>query len=539
MRRLLSVFLFIFISAAAYAQNISQIAVQEVETYFAGLQGVVVESKSADSVILDLGANNKVLSGLQLKVYQDGEKIVHPITGKVLGVKLANVGTLTVTDVFPEYSVAKYTGDKLPLVADQVGLSVPVNIKVNFDNATAADQSIINNMLLANAILKEAEENADYTLSMQREKDVLNYQLTQNFDKTIVLSGTIVQPKAVASSGLNALNRVSLPKGRFVSIAAGRIYANDAKMYVVAASDNNRVYILDPENNFEIKEELGKFSQLASVEVADLNKDGVDEIFVTNVYKSTATSAIYQHNGTSFAAIDDKLPYLFRSVRNPQDGTRRVICQKLSFDGEYSGEIFNFIYEDGMYQQGEALKGTLGKRILGFSTMKMQNSDEDLYINIGKGSVLTLSTFKRTEFSAPEHYGDTFHKLDIRSKTTTSTSRTFENPEITTTIEKMIDINPRIEIVDEKNYIVVENALYTRVFVASPVFSTSTIHMFSYSNGLMRSMAKYGNLDPVITDVWVYDQDDGTYIMMLTSSNSIGFSAGKSAITTFKIGDAD
>lgn len=537
MRRLLPIFLFIFICATAYAQNISQIAVQEVESYFANLQGVVVESSDKNSVILDLGANQKVLSGLQLKVYQDGEKIVHPITGKILGVKLANVGTLTVTDVFPSYSIASYSGDKLPAVADQVGLNVPVNLEVNFDNATEADKSIINNMLLANAVLKEVKENGDYALNMQREKDVLNYQLIQNIDKSIVLSGTIVQPKAVASSGLNALNRVMLPKGRFVSIAAGNIYKNDSKMYVVAASDNNRVYILDPENGYDIKEELGKFSQLVSVEVVDLNKDGTDEIFVTNVYKSTPTSSIYQHNGSSFAVVEGNLPYIFRSVRNPAEGTRRVICQKLSFDGEYSGEIFNFVYENGVYQQGELLKGTLGKRILGFSTMKMQNSNEDLYINIGKGSVLTLSTFKRTEFSAPDFYGDTFHKLDIRSKTTTSTSRTFENPEITTIVEKMIDINPRIEIVDDKNFIIVENALYTRVFAMSPVFSTSTIHMYSYSNGLMRSMAQYGNLDPIITDVWVYDQDDGKYIMMLTSSNNIGFSAGKSSITTFKIGD--
>jgi hypothetical protein len=527
---LVSVFFFASVASAQITQN----AMENVETYFSEIHGVVVQV-DGKNVLVDLGVYRKIVEGLKLNVFQDGEKIIHPITGKLLGVKKAGIGRLTVTEVHPEFSITEYEGEKMPQPEDQVGLILPVPIRVVLDNGTAEDDTIIKNMLLANPVLKLDNDNYTHTLQMQKTRDAMNYQVVQKDGGAIILSDTVARQYAAPTEGMAALGRTELPKGRFYSIAVGRIYKNDSKLYMLGVNDSNELYVLDMDNGYSIKEEIKfKYSELITVELADLDQDGVDEIFLNNTTRTGLKSMIIKDSGNGFATVATDLKWLFRSIRQPEIGGRKIVAQAVSNNGEYSGEIYNFVYANGTYAADKAIPGTLGKRVMGFSMIAQENGADDLLLNIGRGNSFFLSTFKKIEFTAPGYFGDTFHILLTGIKEEVRSARLDdEGEERMRYIEKRIYINPRIEIFDKDNFVIAQNDLMSRTFIDSQVFSSSTLHLFSYKNSLLRNTAKFENLEPVIADVWVYEKDGETYVAVLNSNNNWAFQFGKSSITLF------
>ena len=530
MRRVFIFFIFLLMAAPVWAQNLTQAAMKDVEAYFTDLHGIVIQVEGK-TVLTDLGSWNKVIEGLHLNVFQDGERIVHPITGKVLGIKQSTVGSLTIQEVFPEYSSGVFTGSKLPNLTDQVGLSFPVKIRVLTDNTTEEDDGIIRNILLANSVMSQNNADYDYTLQIQKTRDVLNYQLIQK-DGTVIKSDSLARERIASAqaSGVTALSRTELPKGRYYSIAIGRVYKNDNNNYLVGAADNGKIYILNIPG-FTVAEELKvKFNDLINVELADLDGDGVMEIFATNIHKNKVESKIIRDSGAGLREVST-VPWLFRSIRNPEDGSRRIVVQALGTDGDYSGEILSYVYEGGLYKTAEPIKGTLGKRLFGFSLMA-QDSGENIMININKGSQLFLSTFRNIEYTAPGYFGDTFHVLVTNLRETVSATRMDENAR-TRNIEKRIYVHPRIEIYDTENFAVAQNSLASRVMVDTQVFTTSTVQLFSYKNNIMRTSVQYQNLSPVVADLWVYEDKGEKYIAALTSNNNWIFKIGRSYVTIY------
>ena len=69
------------------------------------LDGLVVKL-SGDRVIIDLGSHNHLKRRMKVIVYREGEPIVHPVTGKVLGQETEELGEAVVEKVFEEMAEA-------------------------------------------------------------------------------------------------------------------------------------------------------------------------------------------------------------------------------------------------------------------------------------------------------------------------------------------------------------------------------------------------------------------------------------------------
>jgi hypothetical protein len=67
-----------------------------------------------------VGSKNGIKIGDSLNVVREGKVIKDPVTGKVLRIIETPIGTLSVTSVDPDSSVAKFTGTGKPQVGDHV-----------------------------------------------------------------------------------------------------------------------------------------------------------------------------------------------------------------------------------------------------------------------------------------------------------------------------------------------------------------------------------------------------------------------------------
>jgi TolB-like protein len=70
------------------------------------VEGYVV-SIEADQVYLDLGTSKGIRKGSKCVVFREGEKIVHPVTGEILGSKVTKLGELVVVEAQPKLATAK------------------------------------------------------------------------------------------------------------------------------------------------------------------------------------------------------------------------------------------------------------------------------------------------------------------------------------------------------------------------------------------------------------------------------------------------
>ena len=74
--------------------------------FFPPAEGYVV-SLPAGEVYIDLTEANLMRPGMELLVYREGEDIVHPVTGDVLGKYEERLGYLTIREVNEKYSAGR------------------------------------------------------------------------------------------------------------------------------------------------------------------------------------------------------------------------------------------------------------------------------------------------------------------------------------------------------------------------------------------------------------------------------------------------
>ena len=100
---------------------------------FPHLQGEVVEVQG-EQLYLSLGARDQVFEGMRLNVFREGEELISPSTGEVLGRLEEDLGTVRVTQVSETYAVAMLTdavggaavqaGDKVRITAGRLSLAL-------------------------------------------------------------------------------------------------------------------------------------------------------------------------------------------------------------------------------------------------------------------------------------------------------------------------------------------------------------------------------------------------------------------------------
>jgi TolB-like protein len=85
------------------------------------LHGYVI-GVDGTTLTVDIGRNRGVKKGMKAHVYREGEQIVHPVSGKVIGKEINQICEIQITDVFDTYSRAKRTGTKggLPNKLDKI-----------------------------------------------------------------------------------------------------------------------------------------------------------------------------------------------------------------------------------------------------------------------------------------------------------------------------------------------------------------------------------------------------------------------------------
>ncbi|MEE9498666.1 MAG: VCBS repeat-containing protein, partial [Nitrospinaceae bacterium] len=466
--------------------------VSQIETLFPTLEGYVL-SVEGDRLAIDLKRGQAVSPGQTLNLIRYGETLTHPVTQKIIGRKETDLGQIKVLEVRKDYSIAQvitpgvkaHKGDGVrslfkkvkllvaPVQADAgvtgnpqaLGLEIEaqLNRHVRFE-VPAFDLGV---WLLENEVSLSALTRPENLARLRKDvaadsilltrvrsikgKTVLNYRLASTSDGRALKEARVLIPAlpAAQSPVKEQKDPAGIPKERgplqfiskqefdfqMVDFAVGDLTGNGEKDFVII--DDHQVMIYRYENQefrkvgqLKAKKNINRF---LSVDVADINGNGRDEIFITNPWgdrlKSFVLEAVPGKKGLT--PIWEDVNRYFRVLRD-FDGTPILVSQRPAFERPFRPGIQAIHYKNGNYEVGEELPLQSGdfRNLtlygLAFGHIRLAQSRETIFLD-NNYKLRVYSSRGQILASSDEYFGSDPRLIEVGVKDNLAMVR--NNPE--------------------------------------------------------------------------------------------------------------
>ena len=151
----------------------------------------------------------------------------------------------------------------------------------------------------------------------------------------------------VVKSGLPARNTpgswTSEPiAGVFSSLALGRTLASGEREIFVAGERTLRYYRKGADLKQVAEISIPVSAKVLAVDTADLDGDGVPEIYVSIIDRKSVSSRVYRPTDTGLELLVDNQPWLYRGIGPDMKG-RTIFVQALSNKGEYQEDVAELV----------------------------------------------------------------------------------------------------------------------------------------------------------------------------------------------------
>lgn len=373
--------------------------VKEAASLFPRAEGAVTESGDDGRIKVNIGSADGIKPGMDVFLFRGGRPIIHPVTKAVLGNTEEPLGRMAVDDVSEHGASGKLTellvtrivpGDiarlstKLanllvvtetanidPAVLDRLLVELRGSGRFNLmgpdelSSGTRMDGGLARDM----AVKAGADDVITLSTKPAGKKDKLAVAMRlYNSGGDVILdrAGEVdVTPEVYSESVMDFplvrgdyrdyFVREELPY-RGKHMAAGDMMGEGGTEVVVSDEKVLVVYRFED----RILRELwrgGKSSpaerQLA-VDCADLNENGRDEIYVTQMDGESVASFVMEFDGTTFKKIYGPTGLFFRVLDVPGQKSRLITGTK-GHDTAYSGSVYEYAWKDGTLVKGERL----------------------------------------------------------------------------------------------------------------------------------------------------------------------------------------
>jgi hypothetical protein len=411
--------LILIVPGNALAQSSASLdrMVSQIESLFPPLEGYVIAVEGS-GLTLDLKQGMPVEPGDRLKLIHYGRELFHPVTKKKVGRKETDLGEVEVLEVRKDFSRARALDPTvLPKEGDGVRspfqkisfLVAPPQIKskkkVNTDRLRYNLESRLNKhprfevpsfdlglwMVDEKLTIKSAlksqnlkklydKAKADFILIPSIRsvmgKMALNYKLVSAIDGSLkkqadIMSENLPTQDASREQRRGTQTNFNDKKGflKFVGKKEFPFEIVDFDVGDLNGDGKNEFILIDRYRVIVFKNEKGYLKQIAkvktrksinhflTVDVADINSNGRDEIFITNQTGSTLSSFALEtkpkQKGFHYIWKDTNLH--FRIIR-PMGKKPVLTSQSPGLHDPFQGPIKEVIFKNGKYRQGRKLK---------------------------------------------------------------------------------------------------------------------------------------------------------------------------------------
>lgn len=277
----------------------------------------------------------------------------------------------------------------------------------------------------------------------------------------------------------------------------------------VVCIDHHHIYVFkyDGEKlSLFRKIETGYQHNFLTLDVADVNRNGLAEIIVTSVIEDNLQSFIIEYEQGEFRTITRKADWFFRVLEHPEDGPV-LMGQQMGSDGLYSGPIYKFIYKKNFFGKGPKLPFPKESKIFGVSLSDIRISGVKDMIRLDDSERIRISSLDgKFEWRSRERFGGTNIYYDTKKKAD-PVYRGGEAPPWRVYIPariliKDLDGDGIREVIINKNY------SPTRIFEKIRNFEAGEIYGLVWEEGSLTTYWKTREINGYIVDFQIKDADN-------------------------------
>ncbi len=376
-------------------------------------EGYIVEV-SGNEVIIDLG-EDKVREGEIFNIVEAGDRIVHPWTGNVIGIKYKIKGKIVITKVKEGYSYAKLIegeakkGDKIKIEVNSVCF---IGSDEGFFEA-GVQVSHLRRGNMCEYMIKELKDGFGiefngFPLAYVKTAVVKEERMTkEEIKKQKDLRITNVSAKA---SLIGTLSDIPL------SADAGDIYGDGKDYLVILFEDRIEIFEMHEKEMVKRDSIFLPAGYPAYIKVARINKkDKKDYILLNMVEGDKAKSYVIKMVENEPVFIVRDIPF-FINVLNKENPEDTFVGQKVEFPKW--GSVFKAIYEEGKVKEAGKFKEYEDFPIDGafYYNNYLCFIDTDGVINVVKegvkifsGSLNLRSSYNYIKYGEDEDTAETFY----------------------------------------------------------------------------------------------------------------------------------
>jgi hypothetical protein len=506
----------------------------DIDQMFERFSGYVVSVEDSD-MITDLGRDKGVYDGLDMKIYRQSEPIIHPITKQVLGNKKIYIGDIQISEVFDGYSNAKITKQvRAVKPGDILTMNPPIEVAVKIEKLPVRLELLLKEEL-SNARNIMIKDSAPLTLTFtQQEEGGIGYTVSDSKSGALVYS-RYFSDQDINLTGGTALATKDILRSKAIdktykSIAVGHV-KQDGNIYIAAADKEGVDFYVFTGKEFQPAGDLGvKFDNIQNVELADMDEDGVDEIFVTELkYNTNISSAIYEYNGSRFAELETNMPYIFRTTH--VKGVKSVLAQKISTTGNYIGMVHKLVVSNGVYERGPAVSSSRDVNIYGFGYSDLDNDGTNEVFHIGEDYRLNVYNGSSLKYTSLEEFGQTPYffilKNEVVDDEVERKSGKGEDDPFTFENHKKY-IKGRVFVNSDGNIYLVQNEKKYKMLLQAHGYEGSRFAIYRWDGRRISNLWYSDIMEPVISDYYMYEEFGRTYLFLLRNFSESMMSGDRS-----------
>ncbi|MDA8412763.1 MAG: VCBS repeat-containing protein [Desulfobacteraceae bacterium] len=311
--------------------------------------------------------------------------------------------------------------------------------------------------------------------------------------------------------------------GVFSSLALGRTLPSGEREIFIAGGQSIR-YL---RKGAGLKQVAGitlpVSAKILAIDTADLDHDGVPELYVSIVDRKTVSSRVYLPSDNGLELIAENLPWLLRGI-GPGFKGRTVFGQAVSSSGEYQGDIAELVKSGRHFDASNARILPRPGNIFNFSRFKdgagadrwiVMDEDGYLIVFAADGSELWKSSDK---YGGSETYFNYESVSQLRAKAD-NLSWNFLEQRITALPDGTL-IVPR----NEGSFSIGNNRSYNK----------HTLFGLQWSGAMLRE-AWHTRLTPSYLADYAYDADTHEVLLLEVIQHAGLFNAGKTVISINKL----
>ena len=223
----------------------------------------------------------------------------------------------------------------------------------------------------------------------------------QGGDLSTATPSDIIKPVRTMSASGQVVHKLT---GAMIALAVGQTLASGERELFVAGSHALRYYRQGSELKLMAEIPYKVYETILAVDSADLDNNGIPEVYVTVMNGEIPVSQIWAVDGTSLKKVAGPLPYYFRAVTGA-GGVKKLYAQQISGTADFYGEVSELVKSGEGYKLADPVKLPKQGYIYNFNMLKGSRGESNPVVLDRGGYVKVFNPVGDEIWKSGEEYG--------------------------------------------------------------------------------------------------------------------------------------